>query len=123
MTLSSAARHVAAAVVIVATLLVAAVPPASAQSNRLTIRVCDCSARDQPVRMTAVDEARTIMADAGVTAEWHDCTRSREACGPESGDLVIRVIRETGSGALEWRRALGYSVVDPVADTGTLATI
>jgi hypothetical protein len=121
MTQSSAARHVAAAAAVLA-MLVAWVSPASAQTHRLTIRLYDFSALDRPVRTSAVEEARAIVADAGVTADWQDCSR-RELCAPEPGDLVIRVIREPGTSGLEWRRALGYSVVDPMADTGTLATI
>jgi hypothetical protein len=122
MTLSSAASPVAAAVTLVATLVVASVSPALAQTNHLTIRMYDYSAVDRRVRTGAVDEARAIVDDAGVTADWHDCSRS-ELCAPEAGDLVIRVVRETGSSELEWRRALGYSVVDPGAGTGMLATI
>ena len=122
MTLSSAARHVAAAAALFATLVVAWVSPASAQTNRLAVRVYDFSALDRPVRTTAVDAAREIVTDAGVSADWHDCTHS-ESCAPEAGDLVIRIVRETGTSSFEWRRALGYSVVDPVAGTGTLATI
>jgi hypothetical protein len=33
------------------------------------------------------------------------------------------VIRETGEHGIEWRRALGFSVIDPTAGSGTLATI
>jgi len=122
MTLSSAARPVAAAVAVFAMLVVAWVSPASAQTNRLAIRVYDFSALDRPVRTAAVDAAREIVTDAAVSADWHDCTRT-ESCAPEPGDLVIRIVRETGTSGFEWRRALGYSVVDPVADSGTLATI
>ena len=123
MTLSSVARRVAAAVVCT-TVSAAALSPVRAQadSRPLAIRVYDFSALDHPVRTTAVDEARAIVADAGVAASWHDCTR-RESCAPERGDLVIRVVREVGTPSSEWRRSLGYSVIDPVAGTGTLATV
>ena len=123
MTLSSVARHVAA-VLACTTVFAAALSPVRAQgdSRQLAVRVYDFSALSQPVRTTAVDEARAIVADAGVNASWHDCTRS-ESCAPEAGELVIRVVREFGAPGTEWRRALGYSVIDPVAGTGTLATV
>jgi len=122
MTKSSAARQVAAAIAVFATFVVDAVPSASAQGHPLTIRVYDFAALDRPVRTSALDEARAIVSDAGVSGEWHDCTR-RELCAPEPGDLVIRVVRETGTTPIAWQRALGYSVVDPVGGSGTLATI
>ena len=121
MTLSS--RLIAAAAVACVTLFVTPLS-VSAQTfpGRLAVRVYDFSSLDNPVRNSAVDEARAIIADAGVSADWHDCSH-REACGPESGDLVIRVVRETGQTGTAWHRALGFSVVDPAAGAGTLATI
>jgi hypothetical protein len=121
MTLSSS-RLVAAVACVM--LLVVTPQAVSAQTfpARLTVRVYDLTSLDTPVRHAAVDEARTIVADAGVAADWHDCSGT-EACAPEGGDLVIRLVRETGAAALQWRRALGFSVVDPVAGAGTLATV
>jgi hypothetical protein len=122
MTLSSA--RLVAAVLVCLTLLAVTPSSASAQAfpGRLTVRVYDFTTLDTPVRGSAIDEARGIMADAGVAADWHDCRRS-DACAPEVGDLVIRVVREAGTPGLTWRRALGFSVVDPVAGAGTLATV
>ena len=70
---SSAARHVAAAVV-ACTILIVAVSPAQAQTfaGRLTVRLYDYSSLDNRVRSAALDEARAIVADAGVTTTWHD---------------------------------------------------
>ena len=123
MTLSSAARHVAAAAVAF-TILVVLVSPASAQidTGKLAVRVYDFSDLDQAVRDRAAEEALAIVADAGVNAAWHPCSRN-SACTPEPGELVVRIIRESGQRVLEWRHALGYSVIDPSAGTGTLATI
>ena len=120
---SSAARHVAAAVV-ACTILIVAVSPAQAQTfaGRLTVRLYDYSSLDNRVRSAALDEARAIVADAGVTTTWHDCSRA-DACTPEPNELVVRVIRETGTHRVDWRRALGHSVIDPSVGTGTLATI
>jgi hypothetical protein len=122
MTLSSAARHVAVAAT--CTFLCAVVAPASAQTpaGHLAVRLYDFSALDKSVRSAALDEARAIVADAGVGAAWHDCFRI-EGCAPEAGELVVRVIRETGERGFEWQRALGFSVIDPAAGSGTLATI
>ena len=124
MTLSSAARHVAAAAATATMLLLVLVSPASAQTfaGHLAVRLYDFSALDKSVRSAALDEARAIIADAGVSAEWHDCYRT-EGCTPEAGELVVRVIRDTGERGLEWQRALGFSVIDPAAGSGTLATI
>ena len=121
MTLSS--PLIAAAALACVTLLVTPLS-LSAQTfpGRLGVRVYDFSSLDNPVRNSAVDEARAIVADAGVPADWHDCSHG-DACAPESGDLIIRVIRETGQTAAGWHRALGFSVVDPAAGGGTLATI
>jgi hypothetical protein len=113
-----------AAVVACVSLLAITPLSVSAQTfpGRLTIRVYDFTSIDTPVRHSAVDEARAIIADAGVTADWHDCRRG-DVCAPEPGDLVVRVVRETAMTTLEWRRPLGFSVVDPVAGAGTLATV
>jgi hypothetical protein len=90
--------------------------------ERLTVRVYDFTSLATRLRHSAVGEARAIIADAGAAADWHDCSRA-EPCAPESGDLVVRLVRETGAAAPQWRRALGLSVVDPVAGSGTLATV
>jgi hypothetical protein len=123
MTLSSAARHVAAAAA-AGTMLIALVSPASAQTfaGHLAVRLYDFSALDTSIRAAALDEARAILADAGVSASWHDCYRT-EGCAPEPGELVVRVVRETGEHGVAWQRALGFSVIDPAAGSGTLATI
>jgi hypothetical protein len=123
MTLSSAARHVAAAAA-TGTMLIVLASPASAQTyaGHLAVRLYDFSGLDKSMRSAALDEARAIVADAGVSADWHDCFRT-EGCAPEAGELVVRVVRETGEHGLEWQRALGFSVIDPAAGSGTLATI
>jgi len=114
-----------AAVAAVACLAIIVTPPllaAPSFASRLAVRVYDFSSLDNPVRNLAVDEASAIVEDAGVVADWHDCS-ARAVCAPEAGDLVVRVIRETGQTGAPWHRALGFSVVDPAAGAGTLATI
>src|SRR5215216_3890259 len=115
MTLSSAARHVAA-VTTAGTILIVLASPAAAQTyaGHLAVRLYDFSALDESVRSAALDEARAIIANAGVNANWHDCYRT-EGCAPEAGELVIRVIRETSDhgfrraafGIHQSRRGLG----------------
>jgi len=124
MTLLSAARPVAACVLAAAIALIALPSPGSAQTGdgRLTVRIYDFAAVDSPTRSTAIDEARAIIADAGVNTSWHDCAHN-ETCAPEPGDLIVRIVRENGPASVEWRQALGYSVVDPARGAGTLATI
>jgi hypothetical protein len=123
MTLSSFGRHAAAAAA-TCTMLFVPVTRASAQTDdgHLSVRLYDFSALDESVRSAAIDEARAIIADAGVSAEWHGCYRIDD-CAPGSGELVVRVVRENTSHGRGWQRALGYSVIDPSAGTGTLATI
>jgi hypothetical protein len=123
-TLSSAARLVAALVLVCTIPPGGLTAPASAQSfpDRPAVRVYDFSSLDTPLRRAAIEEARAILGDAGVSMEWHDCYRAEE-CTPQSGELVVRIVRETGARGLEWRQALGYSVIDPAAGTGTLATV
>jgi len=114
-----------AAVAAVACLAILVTPPllaAPSFASGLAVRVYDFSSLDTPVRNLAVDEARAIVEDAGVSADWHDCS-AHAVCAPEAGDLVVRVIRETGQTGVAWHRALGFSVVDPAAGAGTLATI
>lgn len=105
-------------------MLIALAAPASAQTyaGHLAVRFYDFSALDKSVRAAALDEARAIVADAGVNADWHDCPRT-EGCAPEAGELIVRVVRETGEHGIEWQRALGFAVIDPAAGSGTLATI
>jgi hypothetical protein len=119
----SAARHVAAAVVC-ALVLIALRSPASAQTvaGPVAVRVYDFSALDNAIRTRAATEARAIVADAGVNADWRDCSQ-RRGCTGARGELIVRIIRENGGRAAESRRTLGYSVIDIAAGTGTLATI
>ena len=121
MTLSSRLALLVAA----ACLASVATPPrlqAQTLADRLAVRVYDFASLDTSVRGSAVEEARAIVADAGIAAAWHGCSR-REPCAPEAGDVIVRVIRETGQPSPSRHRPLGYSVVDPSAATGTLATI
>ena len=123
-TLSSAARLVAAVVIVCTIAPVVLMPTAAAQSfpDGPAVRVYDFSSLDTPIRLAAIDEARAIVGDAGVGMVWHDCSRGEE-CTAQSGELVVRIVRETGTRGLEWRHALGYSVIDPAAGAGTLATV
>ena len=124
LTLWSAARLVIAALIACTIGPGVLMPPVAAQSfpDGPAVRVYDFSSLDAPVRLAAIDEARAIIGDAGVGMAWLDCHRAEE-CTPQSGELVVRIVRETGARGLEWRHALGYSVIDPAAGTGTLATV
>jgi hypothetical protein len=117
------ARHVAAATACaIALTLLSLDVSAQAGVQRIAVRIYDFSALDHAVRDRAAGEARAIVADAGVSADWRDCAQ-RHTCAAGSGELVVRIIRELGHPTAESRRALGYAVIDTTAGRGTLATI
>src|SRR5688572_25770526 len=101
-TLSSAARLVAAVLIVCTIAPAVLMPTTAAQSlpDGPAVRIYDFSSLDTPLRDAAIDEARAIVDDAGVGMAWHDCSRS-EQCTPQSGELVVRIVRETGARGLE----------------------
>jgi len=97
--------------------------------DSLVIRVYDLASLDVSARVEAVDEARGILAEAGLPAEWRDCGAlvSPGPCFGGTDTLTVRIVREP-TGAVqrepgERRQALGYSVIDVARRTGALATI
>lgn len=89
----------------------------------LAVRVYDYASVDAPVLATAVDEARAIVTAAGAEGAWHRCMATGPGCAPEPRDLVVRIVRENGAPVAEWRRPLGFAVIDGTRGTGRLATI
>lgn len=122
MTLLSIARTVAAALACTAAGLMLTTST-SAHPYRPDVRVYDFSALDAPLRVAAITEARAILAEGGAPAEWNDCPGTKTGCAPEPADLIVRIVREPGTQPVGWRRALGFSVVNPAIGTGRLATV
>lgn len=121
-------------------MLIASPRPVAAGEGRprLTIRIYDTGASSTPVREAAILAAAAILDEAGVSAEWHDCTDglARACFGPDRAhDLIVRIMPATFSTRQAKSAAevhanledsdfpLGFAVVDPVKHTGAMATI
>jgi hypothetical protein len=105
----------------------------SGQSDPMVVRVYDGSAGYARVRTIAILTAASIAADAGLTIEWTDCTRTSRAgaCTDLRGrhDLIVRILPVAASGSPgllireQSRAPLGFSVVDPVVGAGAIAMV
>jgi hypothetical protein len=95
----------------------------------LTIRVYDMANVDPYDRADAIKQAKEILADAGVAADWRDCGRRADGepggCEVHRGraDLVIRVMHGGLDSDTEMAHALGFSVVEANTGAGALATV
>ena len=111
-----------------------------AGSSQVVIRIYDSAAIDDAQRADAIRTAAAVVAEAGVRADWHDCTvnipggrcdRPRDARG-----LIVRLLPTFHSGLIAPRGAvetrhnpdasgliLGWAVVESSSGAGTLATI
>ena len=119
--------------------LVTAVVDARAGDAGLIIRVYDTTETASSVRSAAIRTAAEIVADAGISVEWRDCTSSSTEPGCQDvrpgRDLIVRIMPEVtpsasfrGS-ALQLRTfpggslQLGVAVINPVTLSGEMATI
>ena len=111
-----------------------------AGSSRVVIRVYGNATIDDAMRADAIRTAAEVVAEAGVRADWHDCTasatgghcdRPRNARG-----LIVRLMPAFQSGTIAPRGAvetrhnpdasgliLGWAVVEASSGAGALATI
>jgi hypothetical protein len=111
-----------------------------AGSSHVVIRIYDSATIDEAIRGAAIRSAAAVVAEAGVSADWHDCTaaaagaqcdRPRHARG-----LIVRLIPAfhaglfAARGAVETRHnpdasglILGSAVVESPSGAGALATI
>ena len=86
----------ACAVTLSALALLAAASPAHADERPVVIRLYDIATGDADGRAAAMRIVAAMMADAGVTVDWRDCSRGGDAhpCRTVRGahDLVVRIM-------------------------------
>jgi hypothetical protein len=112
---------------------------AGADERAPVIRVYDTAASDTGIRTSDIRTAAAIVREAGLSLEWHDCTRAatQPACrNPQRGDLIVRIMPAartgfTGGTSSPSLRAvpgdehlqLGVATLDPVTLAGQMATV
>jgi hypothetical protein len=124
---------------LLAAMLVTVAVDARADSAALIIRVYDTTDTAPGDRTAAIRTASEIVARAGVSVEWRDCTSSSTESGCQDvrpgRDLIVRIMPEVtpsasfrGS-ALQLKTIpgaslqLGVAVINPVTLSGEMATI
>jgi len=112
----------------------------AAGSAGLVVRIYDTTGTASDIRSAAIATASAIVADAGISVEWRDCTttsgEARCQRTPGSRDLIVRIIPAVAPGtifrgsALQLRMApgemslpLGVAVINPVTLAGEMATV
>ena len=125
----------ACAVTLSALALLAAASPAHADERPLVIRLYDIATGDAEGRAAAMRIVAAMMADAGVTVDWRDCSRGGDAhpCRTVRGahDLVVRIMPAYVPRAGEPAREhdvdgdlqLGFAAVDPDGQRNVMATL
>jgi hypothetical protein len=125
----------ACAVSLTVAALLAAASPARADERPLIIRLYDIATGDAEGRAAAMRIVAAMMADAGITVDWRDCSRGGDAhpCRTVRGahDLVVRIMPAYVPRAGETRREhdldgdlhLGFAAVDPYGQRNVMATL
>ena len=125
----------ACAVTLTALALLAAASPAHADERPVVIRLYDIATGDAEDRAAAMRIVAAMMADAGVTVDWRDCSRGGDAhpCRTVRGahDLVVRIMPAYVPRAGETPREhdmdgdlhLGFAAVDPDGQRNVMATL
>ena len=125
----------ACAVTLTALALLAAASPCHADERPVVIRLYDIATGDAEGRAAAMRIVAAMMADAGVTVDWRDCSRGGDAhpCRTVRGahDLVVRIMPAYVPRAGEPAREhdvdgdlqLGFAAVDPDGQRNVMATL
>jgi hypothetical protein len=135
--MSQSLIRIALAVTSAGLMIGVATTAAAMDEPRVVIRLYDTTASTADVREAAIRTAAAILDEAGVAAEWHDCTDgiARACQHPRSThDLIVRIMPVTATpyaqSAAEVHAnledsdfPLGFAVVDPARHTGAMATI
>ncbi len=115
--------------------LPAAAAPLHADERPVVIRLYDIATGDIEGRAAAMRLVAAMMADAGVSVDWRDCSRGGDAhpCRTVRGahDLVVRImpvfVPRTGDVVREPDGdsdvQLGFAAVDPAGQGNVMATI
>ena len=130
----------AVAVLLGASVLMASARTVDAGDPSLVVRLYDTSDATSDIRSAAIQTAAAIVSEAGVAAEWRDCTNDsttvRCQSVPGRRDLIVRIMPEVSPGSTFRRSSvqlhttsgeislpLGIAVIDPVSLVGEMATI
>ncbi len=128
-----------ATAVLLATSLVTVGVDARADRPSLIVRVYDTTDTASNARSAAIRTAAEIVAAAGISVEWRDCTNTSTESGCQDvrpgRDLIVRIMPEVtpsasfrGS-ALQLRTVpgrslqLGVAIINPLTLSGEMATI
>jgi len=120
-------------------ILVALAATANAQPD-VRVRLYDTGAATPGMRAAAIRSASAILAEAGVTVEWEDCSHAghRPACQKSryADNLIVRILPAFAGGAAARGSALasrdgtdaadvqlGLAIIDPKTSAGEMATL
>jgi hypothetical protein len=138
--MSHRCARTATAIALGALTVLLAAPNADAEGRRVTVRVYDAGDGTPSMRADAIRIAAAIVEQAGIAADWHDCTD--ESMRPECQDarrslnFIVRFMprfvpagqgsrialeAKTTSGAQQ--SELGFAIIDPSTLVGAMATI
>jgi hypothetical protein len=121
-------------------MILSAAATGRADTHRVVVRVYDTGVDDPALRSAAIHTASTIVRQAGIDVEWHDCTVEgrRSACqdSRRAGNLIARFMPTFVPGTALRRKPietlksigdaeppLGFAVVDPDTRAGKMATV
>ena len=130
----------AATVLLALSVVVASPGIAAADNARRVIRVYDTTSGASDIRSAAIRTAAAIVADAGISVEWRDCTHDSTADRCQDTrrrhDLIVRIMPAAAPGTVfrgsslqlqtepgEVNLQLGVAVINPVTLTGEMATV
>lgn len=125
---------------LVLSFVLAAAGSAHADPARRVIRVYDTTDGASDIRTAAIRTAASIVAEAGISVEWRDCTddSTQDRCQDrrQRHDLIVRIMPAAAPGTVfrgsslqlrtepgEVNLQLGVAVINPVTLTGEMATI
>jgi hypothetical protein len=130
----------AATALTLAALAALAATDVRADEPRVVVRVYDTGASTPAMRAAAIRTAATIVEEAGVAVEWHDCTDEgrRSVCqnSRRVGNLLVRIMPTwvpvpgardnalaAGTGPDGSNVQLGLAVIDRETGIGAMATL
>jgi hypothetical protein len=120
--------------------LIAVAGSAHADQARRVIRVYDTTDGASDIRSAAIRTAASIVAEAGISVEWRDCTNdsTQDRCQDtrRRHDLIVRIMPAAAPGTVfrgsslqlrtvpgETNVQLGVAVINPATLSGEMATI
>ncbi len=125
---------------LVLSLILLAAGSAHADPARRVIRVYDTTDGASDIRTAAIRTAASIVAEAGISVEWRDCTddSTQDRCQDtrQRHDLIVRIMPAAAPGTVfrgsslqlrtepgEVNLQLGVAVINPVTLSGEMATV